>query len=66
MTDEEILQALKNDKTIIVNDIWCFTGRIMMCVNGPECCETDYDTLEEALEGIHYYSRFGKTSIRIL
>jgi hypothetical protein len=59
MTDEEILEELRNSRTIVVGNTWYFTGRAMSCSNTDGdfvCCEDYYDTIETALGVIRSFS----------
>jgi len=52
---EEILEKLKNNEIVSIKNTWCFYGTSMACGDG--CCDTTFDSIEEAAEMAAYYNK---------
>lgn len=51
MTIDTIKKHLERGDTIEVCSIWRYTGKYMRC-SEDNCCEYDFDTIDEAVEDI--------------
>lgn len=54
ITKNQIFQALIDGKTVTVQP-WTFSGRYMSCCE-DQCCESHYDSIEEAADAVVLYS----------
>lgn len=61
-----ILEALQEGKRVIVCDVFIFQGTHMECIEGHECCSSDYDTLEEAAGWVMFYAEDDPEEVEIL
>lgn len=55
ITKNKIFQALSAGKIVGVG-VWTFSGTYMNCCE-DQCCENQYDSIEEAADAVVYYSR---------
>ena len=55
MTDAEIEDHLRNKRTLVVENLWYFTGRAMACTE-PGCCDDYFETFEQAVGTVNMFS----------
>ncbi len=68
MTEEDIVNALKADKYVIVNNTWYFFGRSMTCSGSDgeyTCCDDSYETYEEAAGNVWMMAAGNTDKIKI-
>lgn len=65
MVEEEIIEHLSNGKTLVVNNLWYFTGWSMQC-SEENCCDEQYNSYLEAADGVRYYARVSGSKIKVL